>query len=200
MEIYQNIYNCIVNECNKRGYGMPKAIYCHMYNETGKFKSSLWTKYYNPAGMKCGSSWKGKSVNMATKEEYKPGVLTSIRDNFRAYDTMEAGIAGYFDFLSYGRYQAARESKTDEAFIDNLKAGGWWTSSTQSNTLKTLLKEFDKVANINTKNYNDSKVIIRLLQHVINEILINDTPLVEDGVCGPKTKAGLTKVFECLCG
>ena len=37
--------------------------------------------------MKCGTAWTGASVNMATQEEYTPGVMTNIRDNFRAYSS-----------------------------------------------------------------------------------------------------------------
>jgi len=90
--------------------------------------SSLATRYHNYWGMKCGS-WKGKSVNMATKEEYSPGTLTSIRDNFRAYDNMEEGVKGYFEFLGYSNYRSCKLARTPEVFIYALKSGGWATSS-----------------------------------------------------------------------
>lgn len=37
--------------------------------ESGWGESKLASKYYNYFGMKCGTTWKGKSVNMETKEE-----------------------------------------------------------------------------------------------------------------------------------
>ena len=64
--------------------------------ESGWGKSGLASKYHNYFGLKCGSSWKGGSVNMATREEYKPGVITNIRDNFRTYEDFDDGIRGYF--------------------------------------------------------------------------------------------------------
>ena len=74
--------------------------------------------------MKCGSAWKGKSVNMATKEEYTPGQLTSIRDNFRVYDSMEEGVAGYYGFIGWSRYANLKTATTPREYAERLKADG----------------------------------------------------------------------------
>ena len=63
--------------------------------ESGWGKSKLAAIYHNYFGMKCGTKWTGKSVNMTTQEEYTAGTLTTIKDNFRVYDSMEEGIKGY---------------------------------------------------------------------------------------------------------
>ena len=73
--------------------------------ESGWGESKLASKYHNYFGMKCGTTWKGKSVNMETKEEYTPGTLTTIKDNFRVYDSMEEGVKGYFEFIQKPRYK-----------------------------------------------------------------------------------------------
>ena len=57
--------------------------------ESGWGESTLGSKFHNYFGMKCGTRWTGASVNMSTKEEYTPGVMTTIQDNFRVYATME---------------------------------------------------------------------------------------------------------------
>ena len=67
--------------------------------------SYLSSRYHNYFGLKCGSSWKGKSVNMSTHEEYQAGVLSTIRDNFRVFDSLDEGVKGYFDFIQYDRYK-----------------------------------------------------------------------------------------------
>lgn len=41
-------------------------------------------------------------------EEYTPGTLTQIKDNFRVYDNMEEGVKGYFEFIQLSRYQNLR--------------------------------------------------------------------------------------------
>lgn len=97
--------------------------------------SQLSAKYHNYFGLKCGSKWKGKSVNMKTKEEYTVGNLTTIRDNFRVYDTMEAGIKGYFEFIQAKRYANLKGVTDPKTYLENIKADGYATSSTyvQSN-------------------------------------------------------------------
>lgn len=60
--------------------------------ESGWGKSKLAATYHNYFGLKCGTKWTGKSVNMNTQEEYEPGVLTTIADNFRVFDSMEEGV------------------------------------------------------------------------------------------------------------
>lgn len=114
------------------------AIVAQAACESAWGDSSLAKKYHNYFGMKCGSSWKGSSINMATKEEYTPGTLTKIKDNFRAYDCLENGIAGYFDFIKAKRYSPLKKCATPEEYIKALKACGWATSSTYVKTLTNL--------------------------------------------------------------
>ena len=96
--------------------------------------------------MKCGSAWKGKSVNMATKEEYTPGQLTSIRDNFRVYDSMEEGVAGYYGFINWSRYANLKTATTPQQYAEMLKADGYATSSTYVNTLMKIVNNYNLTA------------------------------------------------------
>ena len=81
-----------------RAYGIlvHSPIIAQAILESGWGESKLASKYHNYFGMKCGSKWTGKSVNLTTQEEYQPGTLTTIKDNFRVYDIMEEGVKGYF--------------------------------------------------------------------------------------------------------
>ena len=97
--------------------------------ESGWGKSGLASKYHNYFGLKCGSSWKGGSVNMATREEYKPGVVTNIKDNFRTYEDFDAGIRGYFEFINTIRYANLKGVKSPEEYVRRIKADGYATSS-----------------------------------------------------------------------
>ena len=108
------------------------AIIAQAICESSWGQSGL-AKYHNYFGMKCGS-WKGKSVNMATKEEYEVGTLTDIRANFRAYDTREEGIKGYFEFLKYDRYANLKKATAAQQYLEYLKADGYATSSTYVKT------------------------------------------------------------------
>ena len=93
---YKNVSGAIGMACLESGYGL----------------SRLAAEFHNYFGMKCGTKWTGASVNMRTMEEYTPGTLTPISDNFRVYDDMESGVRGYYEFLELARYRNVREQVT----------------------------------------------------------------------------------------
>lgn len=101
--------------------------------------SKLSAKYHNYFGLKCGSSWKGKSVKLSTGEEYTVGTITKIKDNFRVYDTMEAGIKGYFEFIQAKRYANLKGVTDPQTYLENIKADGYATSSTYVQTNMNII-------------------------------------------------------------
>lgn len=111
------------------GISVHSPIIAQAIIESGWGKSGLASKYHNYFGLKCGSSWKGKSVNMTTKEEYKVGTITNIRDNFRVFDDFDDGIRGYFEFINTRRYANLKGIKNPEEYVRRLKADGYATSS-----------------------------------------------------------------------
>lgn len=119
----------IQKEARQRGYNFPSAIIAQACLESAYGTSLLGYQFHNYFGMKCGSSWKGKSVKLSTKEEYKPGTLTSIKDNFRVYDSIEEGVKGYFDFISASRYQNLKNATSPKNYIELIKQDGYATSS-----------------------------------------------------------------------
>ena len=82
-------------------------------------------------------------------EEYTPGISTRVKDNFRAYDNMEEGIKGYFEFIQSSRYQNLRGITDLEEYLKTIKADGYATSSKYiENTMKIVtqydLTQYDK--------------------------------------------------------
>lgn len=192
----------IQKEAKKRGYLVASPVIAQACIESAYGTSSLGNKYHNYFGMKCGSSWKGKSVNLKTKEEYTVGTLTTIRDNFRAYDSMEDGIVGYYDFISTKRYANLKTAKTAQEYLERIKADGYATSSTYVKTnmnvvTKCGLTKYDggAVADIvKTNPYtvptvtlkNGSKGSgVKWLQFELNE---RGYGLAVDGIFGKKTE------------
>lgn len=125
-----------------RGYKIISTAIAQSIIESAAGTSSLGYKYHNYFGMKCGSSWKGASVNLKTKEEYKVGVLTTIKDNFRVYPNMEEGVKGYYDFISTKRYANLKTATTPKQYAEMLKADGYATSSTYVNTLVSTVNKY----------------------------------------------------------
>lgn len=97
--------------------------------ESGWGKSSLAAKYHNYFGLKAGTLWKGKTVNMRTGEEYSPGVHTTISAYFRVYNSMEEGIKGYFEFIQLARYSNLKGIRDPKKYLETIKADGYATSS-----------------------------------------------------------------------
>ena len=128
-EFINNIGYIIQEEAKARGYKVCSPIIAQACLESNYGVSMLSARWNNFFGMKCGSSWKGPSVNLSTKEEYTAGQLTTIRDNFRAYPTMEEGVKGYFDFISTKRYSNLLGANTPKEYLECIKKDGYATSS-----------------------------------------------------------------------
>ena len=117
--------------------------------ESGWGESRLASVYHNYFGLKCGTKWTGRSVNLSTMEEYAPGTLTQIKDNFRVYGSMEEGVKGYFEFIQLEHYQNLRGITDPEEYLETIKADGYATSSTYvENTMRIItqynLTEYDR--------------------------------------------------------
>ena len=140
-EFVEQIAKCVKKYAWAYGIAVHSPIIAQAILESGWGKSGLASKYHNYFGLKCGSSWKGKSVNMATKEEYKVGTLTNIRDNFRVYDSMEAGIKGYFNFINTSRYANLRGVKDPEEYIKRIKFDGYATSSKYVDNIMRVIRD-----------------------------------------------------------
>ena len=123
------------------GISVHSPIIAQAIIESGWGKSGLASKYHNYFGLKCGSSWKGKSVNMTTKEEYKVGTMTNIRDNFRVFDDFDDGIRGYFEFINYSRYANLKGVTSPEEYCRRIKADGYATSSKYVNNIMRVIRD-----------------------------------------------------------
>lgn len=132
----------IQKEAKERGYLVCSPVIAQACIESNYGISGL-AKYHNYFGLKCGSAWKGKSVNMKTKEEYTVGTLTTIRDNFRVYDSMADGVKGYYDFVSTRRYANLKSAATPQLYLERIKADGYATSSSYVNTNMNCIRKWD---------------------------------------------------------
>ena len=130
-------------EAQRRGYPICSTVIAQAIIEGAAGTSKLAHDYHNHFGLKCGSKWKGPSVNMKTKEEYSPGTLTTIKDNFRVYPDDAAGVAGYYDFINTSRYANLKTATTAQQYAERLKADGYATSSSYVNTLMSVVNKYD---------------------------------------------------------
>ena len=180
------------------GYSVASPIIAQACIESNYGLSKLSANYHNYFGMKCGSSWKGKSVNMQTKEEYSKGTLSTIRDNFRVYDSVEEGIKGYFDFISAKRYSNLKTATTPQQYLEMIRADGYATSYTYVTTNMNCIKKWDltQYDSLETSGIIPYKEpfcnvkkgmcgnLVKWTQYALNQCGYN---LVVDGIFGHKT-------------
>lgn len=140
-EFIEVIAKYVIKYANDYGIKVHSPIIAQAILESGWGDSTLASKYNNFFGLKCGGSWKGKSVNMATKEEYTVGTLTDIRANFRVYDSIEDGVKGYFEFIGYSRYSNLKGVTNPEEYCRLIKADGYATSSTYVTNLMRVIRD-----------------------------------------------------------
>lgn len=194
----------IREEAIARGYRVASPIIAQATVESfkGAGLSTLASKYHNYFGLKAGSKWTGPTVNLKTGEEYQPGVITQIRDNFRVYPDLLSGVCGYFSFISAKRYAALKTARTPEEYLVRIKAAGYATSSTYVQTnLKRIqlynLRDYDKgfghtvePRNPYARPYGLVKPGMRgePVQWVQWELNQQGFSLKVDGIYGPKTE------------
>lgn len=207
-----DIKNYMIEEARKRGYSIVSTALAQACIESAYGLSGL-AKYHNYFGMKCGKNWKGASVNMKTKEEYTPGTLTTISDNFRVYNNMSDGVKGYYDFISAPRYTNLKLADTSKKYAEYLKQDGYATSSTYVNTLITTverwsLTQYDKMLDgsaagepvngnpylepIRSVRYNSRGNDVRWVQYELNK---RGYRLIVDGIFKEKT-LNAVKAFQ----
>lgn len=187
----------IVAEGTKRGYKVFSTTIAQAVIEGACATSGLAKNYHNHFGLKCGSSWKGASVNMKTKEEYTVGTLTTIKDNFRAYASDQEGIKGYYDFISTKRYENLKTATDYKQFAEFLKADGYATSSSYVQTLtktveKYSLQKYDSVVGTVPIHIQKRRTLRKGMSGsdviLVQQILLDQGYPVGkiDGIAGPK--------------
>ena len=113
--------------------------------ESASGESSLGKVYNNYFGLKCGTLWTGKSVNLRTGEEYTPGSYTTISANFRVFDNMEEGVEGYFIFLfkNRTRYNNLIGETDPYEYLVKIKSDGYATSSKYVQNVYNVIKYYN---------------------------------------------------------
>ena len=110
--------------------------------ESGWGESRLAKDYHNYFGLKCGTKWQGKSVNLATWEEYEAGTAMVISDYFRIFDNMEEGVKGYFELLQIPRYQNLKGITEPGRYLETIWADGYATSSVYVQKNMELIEQY----------------------------------------------------------
>ena len=123
---------CIAMACVECAYGTAGSVKHHSYlgHKVGKGTTAL--KY-----------WGGKFFNAKTSEEYQVGVHTIIRDNFRAFDSMEQCVFNFYELLNTALYKRVLPDVDYATQMKQIKECGYMTSSPEVNTVISIIKKYE---------------------------------------------------------
>ena len=124
-------------------------------SELSLYANNLFGMKTSLSGNTWDSEWTGEKYSKETKEEYEPGVITTITADFRAYKTVEASIKDHSDYLlgakkgSELRYKGLKDEMDYKKAIQIIKDGGYATDSSYVDKIcgiieKYNLDEYDK--------------------------------------------------------
>lgn len=154
--------------CNRIGVAYdnlcPIAVTAQACIESNYGRSTLSKDHHNYFGLKCGKSWQGKSVKYKTKEEYIQGQLVTIYAEFRAYDNMEQGIQGYYEFVNTKRYENLKGITDPTLYAQRIKADGYATSYSY---VSTMISVIDKIKPYCNQNLVDD-IVYKIALEVID--------------------------------
>jgi flagellum-specific peptidoglycan hydrolase FlgJ len=131
----------------------PSVMLAQALLEGNAGKSVLAMKYHNHFGIKAGTSWKGATWYVKTSEQTKTGVQYSMKDHFRVYPSLDAGIRDRNTFLNAPRYKRVLEAKTPEMQCQALRDCGYATDVLYPQKLVNIINSY------NLKQYDQKKKI-----------------------------------------
>ena len=130
-KVYPSI--CIAMACVESAYGTSRIMRennAFLGHKVGSGKTAL--KY-----------WDGLSFNAKTKEEYKVGEHTTIRDNFRKFKDMEQCVFNFYELLNSGAYKKVLANVDYATQMKQIKECGYITSSTEVNSVLSIISRYD---------------------------------------------------------
>lgn len=125
--------------------------------ESGWGKSELALNAKNLFGMKCslsgntwaGSTWDGKSAYNINTGEYYSGTYTTVRRDFRRYNSWADSVADHSAYLNGAmngsklRYSGLKGQKDYRKAVQLIKDGDYATSPTYTTNLCTLIEKYN---------------------------------------------------------
>lgn len=124
----------------------PHYLVAQAALETGWGKSVIresdGSSSHNLFGIKAHGGWQGDSANVATTE-YRNGVRTSERADFRSYESWEQSFEDYVSFLeNNGRYSKALSSTSNpDTFFRELQNAGYATDPQYARKVSQIARQ-----------------------------------------------------------
>lgn len=127
------------------GFGVNSAICAQACLESAYSRSNK-AKYNNFFGLKykegrvtCNSG----SFTDTSSEQLPDGTYVTIKTKWFAFDSVNTGVEGYYQFISTGRYQAAMKATDPLSYLQALKSAGYATSQKYVDNCMAIVNKYN---------------------------------------------------------
>lgn len=148
---------CIAMACVESAYGTSKI----MRNHNAFFGQKVGT------GKTAKKYWDGTFFTSKTKEEYQIGVHSVIVSAFRSYKDMQQSVLNFYELLNTGLYSRVKADADYKTQMKQIKACGYMTSSTEVNSVLTLIERY----NLTKYDFNSGTTQQKSLDEVAKEVI-----------------------------
>ena len=145
------IYPAVIECCKRHGWGVPSAIIAQACLESMKSTgwSGLASSCFNFWGMKWAKKYGCDYKEYKTGEQKANGTYYTVTAKFCKFDSVEAGIEGYFKFIELNpRYKKVMLCKDFVSYATEIKNAGWATS------IKYTQNIINKVVALNLQKFD----------------------------------------------
>lgn len=164
--------------CKQYGYGVPSAIIAQACLESA-YGTSFKAKRHNYFGLKYRPNRVAASNGTFvddSKEQNEDGSYSNITDKWFSFANMDAGVQGYFQFISITNYDKAKKQTTPVEYLQALKDAGYATSKNyvSSNTSvisKWGLTKYDVTTQTVNKRKGTTKGVTKVTKPLITKLL-----------------------------
>ena len=145
------IYPAVIECCKRHGWGVPSAIIAQACLESMKSTgwSGLASSCFNFWGMKWAKKYGCDYKEYKTGEQKANGTYYTVTAKFCKFDSVAAGIEGYFKFIELNpRYKKVMLCKDFVSYATEIKNAGWATS------IKYTQNIINKVVALNLQRFD----------------------------------------------
>ncbi|MFZ4862386.1 glucosaminidase domain-containing protein [Sphingobacterium sp. Mn56C] len=174
IERYKDI---AIREMNQ--YGIPASIkLAQALLESGNGNSYLAKEANNHFGIKCGGTWRGKSVSRADD---------SPNDCFRVYDNPEQSFKDHSQFLLRKRYEKLFSlAKNDyKGWARGLKDAGYATNPRYPELLVDLIERYQLYQYDRAESFVEREVREHKVETVIEQKIETEPPVAAEQIKSP---------------
>ena len=148
---------CIGMACVESAYGTSKIMRQHNAFFGQKVGTGRTAKKY----------WDGTFFTSKTKEEYTIGTHSVIVSAFRSYKDMQQSVLNYYELLNTGLYSRVKADADYKTQMRQIKACGYMTSSTEVNSVLTLIERY----NLTKYDFNSGEGGQKSLDEIAREVI-----------------------------